>query len=59
MNKFFNIENAKVNSFKDEIELIKNERIKDFLIGAIKDIPLYFFEEPASSSGKHQPTNCN
>lgn len=41
--------------FENEIAKINNPRIKDFLIGAINDIPDYFFEAPASSSGKHHP----
>ncbi|MGD9901285.1 MAG: hypothetical protein AB7S44_01970 [Spirochaetales bacterium] len=40
---------------QNEIDLIKNERIKDFLIGAINDVPDYFFKAPASSSGKFHP----
>lgn len=41
--------------FNNEINLIKDERIQNFLKGAILDIPEYFFEAPASSSGKHHP----
>lgn len=45
----------KVDYFKDELNLIKTERIRNFLEIAIEDMPDYFFVVPASSSGKHHP----
>jgi len=45
----------KTGFFKNELGLIKNERIKQFAITAINDIPDYFFIVPASSSGKNHP----
>lgn len=45
----------KTDYFKWEISDVKNPLIRKFLIGAIKDIPEYFFEVPASSSGRFHP----
>lgn len=45
----------KIQYFENELSLIKNQRILMFAEGAICNIPDYFFEAPASSSGKHHP----
>lgn len=41
--------------FKDEIELIQNPEIKQFVQEEIMVLPDYFFEVPASSTGKYHP----
>ena len=41
--------------FKTELNYIKNERIKNSLITMINKLPKYFFEVPASSTGKYHP----
>jgi 23S rRNA maturation-related 3'-5' exoribonuclease YhaM len=42
--------------FKEELELIENEAIKEFTMGCIKQSPDYVFEDcPSSSSGKYHP----
>jgi len=38
-----------------EIDLIKNEKIKQFTINTLNNAPDYFFEAPASSTGKYHP----
>ena len=47
--------NEKINFFKDEINYIKDENKKQDLITLIKLLPDYFFEIPASSTGKYHP----
>ena len=46
----------KVEVFKDELEYIKNERIRKSAETLIELIPDYFFEVPASSTGKYHPS---
>ena len=41
--------------FKTELNYIKNTRIKNSLITMINKLPKYFFEVPASSTGKYHP----
>lgn len=41
--------------FKKELSYIKNSRIKNSLITMINKLPDYFFEVPASSTGKYHP----
>ena len=45
----------KVNYFKQELSYIKNERIKNSCATMISLLPDYFFEIPASSTGKYHP----
>lgn len=42
--------------FNKEIALIKNKSIRDFASICIQFVPKYFFEIPASSSGKYHPS---
>ncbi len=42
--------------FKNEISYIKNDRIKRSLITMLDKLPDYFYEVPASSTGKYHPT---
>lgn len=46
---------AKINVFKEEINYIKNDRYKESIKTLISLLPDYFFEVPASSSGKYHP----
>lgn len=46
----------KIEVFKDELEYIKNERIRKSAETLIELIPDYFFEVPASSTGKYHPS---
>lgn len=41
--------------FKREIGLIRRVELRDFVEEAIQKIPDYFFEVPASTTGKHHP----
>ncbi len=41
--------------FNREIKYIKNERIKNSLITMLDKLPSYFYEVPASSTGKYHP----
>ena len=43
-------------NFKTELNYIKDERIKRSLITMINKLPDYFFEVPASSTGKYHPS---
>jgi len=45
----------KVAMFETEINYIRDPLIKDFAISIVKELPSYFFEIPASSSGKYHP----
>jgi len=46
----------RINYFKDELELISNETIKDFVKACLKKVPDYVFTDcPSSSSGKFHP----
>lgn len=49
------IDKIKVETFKKEIEYIKNERYKESIITLINLLPDYFFEVPASSTSKYHP----
>ena len=42
-------------AFNNEIKYIKNERIKNSLITMLDKLPDYFYEDPASSTGKYHP----
>jgi hypothetical protein len=46
----------KTDKFKEELELIKNENIRKFAEQAIEIMPDYFFQIPASSTGKYHPS---
>jgi hypothetical protein len=48
-------EKDKVKCFEKELLYIKNDQIREFAIEAIKTLPDYFFEVPASSTSKHHP----
>ena len=41
--------------FNDELNLIKNERLKESCIELLKILPEYFYNVEASSSGKYHP----
>ena len=41
--------------FDNELNYIKNERIKNSLITILKKLPDYFYTDPASSTGKYHP----
>jgi 23S rRNA maturation-related 3'-5' exoribonuclease YhaM len=41
--------------FEYELSFIKNPDIKNFTIRALESLPDYFYEVPASSSGKYHP----
>lgn len=45
----------KMNQFNNEISLISNTRIRKFTEIIIDTLPSYFFEVPASSTGKYHP----
>ena len=45
----------KIEVFKDELNYIKNEGIKESLMYMIEKLPDYFFEVAASSTGKYHP----
>ncbi len=42
-------------TFDNEINYIKNDRIKSSLITMLKKLPDYFYKDPASSTGKYHP----
>ena len=42
--------------FNNEIKYIKNDRIKNSLITMLDKLPDYFYEVPASSTGKYHPS---
>ena len=46
----------KVEHFKNELEYIKDPKIREFTERAIEDMPDYFFEATSSSSGKYHPS---
>ena len=46
---------TKTEIFAKEIEYIQNDDIKSFLALAINNLPDYFFEVAASSTGKYHP----
>lgn len=46
----------RIKIFKDELNLISEKVIKDFVKACIKEAPDYIFEDcPSSTSGKHHP----
>lgn len=45
----------KINCFKQEISYVKDEKLKEDLKILINLLPDYFFEIPASSTGKYHP----
>ena len=45
----------KSENFKKELEYIKNEKIRNACQVMINLLPDYFFEVPASSTGKYHP----
>lgn len=45
----------KIKIFQNEINYIKDQNIKDSLIYMLNILPNYFFEVPASSTGKYHP----
>ncbi len=47
--------NKKIIAFRDELNYIFNSDIRKFAEEAIKILPDYFFEIPASSTGKYHP----
>ena len=47
---------GKVEHFKNELEYIKDLKIREFTEKAIEDMPDYFFEATSSSSGKYHPS---
>lgn len=46
----------KVLMFKDEIGWINNKEIRKFAVCMIAELPDYFFDVPASSTGKYHPS---
>ena len=42
--------------FEEELRYIKDKRIRENLVIMINKLPDYFFEVPASSTGKYHPT---
>lgn len=46
---------SKILTFEKELKWIKNKNIRRFAIEAISILPDYFFEVPASSTGKYHP----
>lgn len=49
------LDKTKIEVFKKEITYIKNERYKENISTLISILPDYFFEVPASSTGKYHP----
>ena len=45
----------KVKCFEDEIKLLKIKKVRDACTTMIELLPDYFFEVPASSTGKYHP----
>ena len=45
----------KSETFRSELETIKNDSIRQFCIEMLEDAPDYFFTVPASSTGKYHP----
>ena len=45
----------KIEIFRDELGMIQNELMRDFIGYCVDHLPDYFFEIPASSSGKFHP----
>jgi len=49
----------KYETFNNEINLIKSETIKDYVIKTLKETPEIFWKIPASSTGKYHPECTN
>lgn len=49
-------EESRLRCFKEELAWIKDEKIRRFTERAIAELPDYFFEVPASSTGKYHPS---
>jgi hypothetical protein len=45
----------KIEVFKNELKLIDDMKIRNFVTKCVQDLPDYFFEIPASSTGKYHP----
>lgn len=45
-----------INVFNEEINYIKNPTIRNAVVEVLKNVPSYFFEIPASSTGKYHPS---
>ena len=45
----------KIEIFRNELDMIQNELMRDFIGYCVDHLPDYFFEIPASSSGKFHP----
>ena len=48
-----------VDEFNAELNFIENQAIKDFTRYCLSNAPTYFFELPASSTGKYHPPDSN
>lgn len=46
----------KQQTFEKEISYIKNEKIKQFVLRALTEVPNYFYEIPSSSTGRYHPS---
>ncbi|WP_297419202.1 HD domain-containing protein [Clostridium sp.] len=51
-------DNKNVEDFKNELDLINDNKIKEWTLKALESLPDYFFEIPASSTGKYHPKYC-
>jgi hypothetical protein len=49
------LDEEKIVIFSKELALIKNENVRKFTEAALKVLPEYFWQVPASSSGKYHP----
>lgn len=49
-------DHEKIQTFKSELDLIKDQKLKSFAVNAIMSCPDYFFSVPASSSGRYHPS---
>jgi hypothetical protein len=56
VNQTFGLNN--IESFKEELDSIQDENIKNWTIKALEYLPDYFFHIPASSTGKYHPEYC-
>lgn len=48
-------DDEKIQVFRNEIKLIKSLIVSEFALAMIADLPDYFFEIPASSTGRYHP----
>lgn len=46
---------ARLEVFKNELAMIKDDRVRSFVIVCLREAPDYFFEMPASTTGKYHP----